>query len=290
MKKLNTSWQVKLMFASTLILFATTSAVAQENWGSGDEWRGQYKIGDKVQFSVSGNASDFQTCTVTENSPQAVMRVKCENFKQWSAGSYIVYGKNYIRPQQATKTANNKRQSQNDNDSQNEWTGGEEWRKEFEVGDKIQFSISGKAADFQPCTVAENNPQAVMRVKCAAFKQWEAGTYIVHSEENVRLTNTKSTNENNPNKNPTKPTTANSSGLKAGEYACYGSGGRIMIGLGFKVLSGNRYTDLEGGNPGTFVISGDTVKFRSGHLDGQTGRDLRNYSFTIGKQAQCEPF
>ena len=58
MKKLNTSWQVKLMFASTLILFATTSAVAQENWGSGDEWRGQYKIGDKVQFSVSGNRSE----------------------------------------------------------------------------------------------------------------------------------------------------------------------------------------------------------------------------------------
>ncbi len=78
--------------------------------------------------------------------------------------------------------------------------------------------------------------------------------------------------------------------LKVGEYACYGSGGRIMIGLGFKVLPSNRYTDLDGKESGTFSISGTTVTFSGGHLDGQTGRNLRNYKFTIGAQAECEPF
>lgn len=62
-----------LVFAAIAIfsfLFVTnSSAFAQENWKSGDDWRGQYKISDKVQFSISGNTSDFQVCTVSENSP-----------------------------------------------------------------------------------------------------------------------------------------------------------------------------------------------------------------------------
>jgi hypothetical protein len=85
-------------------------------------------------------------------------------------------------------------------------------------------------------------------------------------------------------------TPVTSSALKLGEYACYGSGGRIMIGLGFKVLPGNRYTDLDNRESGTFSITGDGVTFHGGHLDGQTGRNLRNYKFTIGAQADCEPF
>lgn len=84
--------------------------------------------------------------------------------------------------------------------------------------------------------------------------------------------------------------TTNGESLKIGEYACTGSGGRILIGLGFKVLSGNRYTDLDNTTSGTFSIEGSTVKFRGGHLDGQIGRDLRNYAFTIGTAAHCEPF
>ena len=66
--------------------------------------------------------------------------------------------------------------------------------------------------------------------------------------------------------------------------------GTLLIGLGFKVQSGNRYTDLDNKERGTFSISGDTVTFRGGHLDGQVGRELRNYRFRIGKQADCEPY
>ena len=78
-------------------------------------------------------------------------------------------------------------------------------------------------------------------------------------------------------------------GLKLGEYACYGSGGSILIGLGFKVLSGNRYTDLDGKEHGTFSISSDNVTFRGGHLDGQVGTNLKDYKFNI-HSASCEPF
>lgn len=292
MKRLSLNWQSKLAFAAAMIglfLFgANIWAIAQEDWERGDEWRGQYTVGGKVPFSISGNASDYQTCTVTENSPQGVMRVKCEAFKQWTAGNYIVYGKGNIRPKQSATTVSNS-QTQNGNETQTKWDNGDEWRGEFKAGDKIQFSISGKATDLQTCTVTENDPQAVMRVKCDAFKQWKAGTYIVYSESNVRPTKTKQAIEDS-NKKTTKQPGSSSSRLKVGEYACYGSGGRIMIGLGFKVLAGNRYTDLEGGNPGSFVIAGDTVKFRGGHLGGQTGRDLRSFNFTIGANAGCEPF
>lgn len=79
-------------------------------------------------------------------------------------------------------------------------------------------------------------------------------------------------------------------GLKIGEYACYGSGGTLLIGLGFKVLAGGKYTDLDNKNAGTYVVSGANVTFRGGHLDGQKGKDLKDYKFTLGTMAGCEPF
>lgn len=85
-----------------------------------------------------------------------------------------------------------------------------------------------------------------------------------------------------------RPTTT-SDGLKLGEYACYGAGGQLLIGLGFKVQAGNRYTDLDGGNSGTFSINDDTVRFHGGHLDGQVGKNLRDYKFQIN-QIDCGPF
>ena len=78
-------------------------------------------------------------------------------------------------------------------------------------------------------------------------------------------------------------------GLKLGEYACYGSGGQLLIGLGFKVVSASRYTDLDAKSAGTFSINGDTVTFHGGHLDGQVGENLKDYKFTI-HSVSCEPF
>ena len=39
---------------------------------------------------------------------------------------------------------------------------------------------------------------------------------------------------------------AGAAGLYPGEYACAGSGGTILIGLGFKLLANGTYTDLNG--------------------------------------------
>ena len=78
-------------------------------------------------------------------------------------------------------------------------------------------------------------------------------------------------------------------GLKLGEYACYGSGGQLLIGLGFKVVANNRYTDLDNKEHGTFSINDDTVTFHGGHLDGQVGTDLKDYKFNI-HSVSCEPF
>jgi hypothetical protein len=309
-KGTNLNWQKQLLFAAlasvAVLLVAIPPIMAQDQWDKGDEWRAQYKVGDSVQFSISDRASDFQKCKVSSNEPGVPMRVECDAFKQWMAGSYIVYGKSSIRSMKdaETKTETKKEPASNTNSklgskqtsAQKKWDSGDEWRGEFEVGDKIQFSISGRSADFQTCTVVENDPDRVMRVKCDAFKQWEAGSYIVHAKYYVRTKNDgpnrkepePAFNKDNPNKgNPNKQAPA---GLKVGEYACYGVGGRIMIGLGFKVLPDNRYKDLDGKNSGSFSVVGDTVRFRGGHLDGQTGRNLRGHSFTIGKQAECEPY
>jgi hypothetical protein len=63
--------------------------------------------------------------------------------------------------------------------------------------------------------------------------------------------------------------------LQAGEYACAGSGGRILIGLGFKLRADGTYTDLGGKSPGRVVYNGSNITFVGGHLDGQVGRNVR---------------
>jgi hypothetical protein len=159
----------------------------------------------------------------------------------------------------------------------------------FAVGDRVEIEASGH---WVPCVVAENHPDAIMRVSCEEYPALSraAGVYTVDRDNPraVRKATGKVGKSTTPA--PTPRRAAGPAGLKVGEYACYGSGGRILAGLGFKVLPGNRYTDLEGGNAGSFSLSGTTVTFRGGHLGGQTGRDLRGHSFTLGAQAECEPY
>lgn len=78
--------------------------------------------------------------------------------------------------------------------------------------------------------------------------------------------------------------------LKTGEYACYGSGGRPMIGLAFKVLPGGRYTDLDGKEKGRYVITGDKVVFKGGHMASIEGKNYKQGRFRAGSMASCEPY
>ena len=159
----------------------------------------------------------------------------------------------------------------------------------FAIGDRVEIEASNH---WVPCVVSENQPPSVMRVQCEEYPSLSrgAGAYTVDRDNPSAVRH--ATGETGPIPAPPPPPrqVAGPAGLKVGEYACYGSGGRLMIGLGFKVLSPDRYEDLDGGNAGSFSVSGTTVTFRGGHLDGQTGRNLRGHTFTIARQADCEPY
>src|SRR5438270_487298 len=47
---------------------------------------------------------------------------------------------------------------------------------------------------------------------------------------------------------------AGAANLATGEWACYGTGGRILIGLGFRIVNAGSYTDLDHKNPGTYGL------------------------------------
>ena len=49
---------------------------------------------------------------------------------------------------------------------------------------------------------------------------------------------------------------AGAAGLQPGEYACAGSGGTILIGLGFRLRADGTYTDLDGKSAGRVVFDG----------------------------------
>jgi hypothetical protein len=79
---------------------------------------------------------------------------------------------------------------------------------------------------------------------------------------------------------------AGAAGLQPGEYACAGSGGTILIGLGFRLRADGSYTDLDGKSAGRVVFDGSNVRFVGGHLDGEVGRNVRGNNFEI-HSASC---
>jgi len=82
------------------------------------------------------------------------------------------------------------------------------------------------------------------------------------------------------------------SALPTGEWACYGAGGRLLIGLGFRLQAGGTYTNLDNRNKGTYnyQAAAGTIAFSGGHLAGQTGRNYHNHHFDLSSTVGCEPF
>lgn len=81
-----------------------------------------------------------------------------------------------------------------------------------------------------------------------------------------------------------------SAAIATGEWACYGAGGRALIGLAFRVNGDGTYTDLDGKSRGTYALdaAAGTLSFRGGHLDGQVGHAMGGGRFNIGTTT-CEP-
>ncbi len=93
-----------------LLCAATSLSVAQENWEPGDEWRGAYKEGDRVQLKITDGM--WQTGTVIGNNPVSAMRLDCEEYVEPAPGTYRRAGGIYtntsktdIRPFRAVDTA-----------------------------------------------------------------------------------------------------------------------------------------------------------------------------------------
>jgi len=180
------------------------------------------------------------------------------------------------------------------------------WWSNYKVGDRVMFSVSERKEDLQPCVVVETHPQSGLRVQCEAFKHWGAGTYIVYHQNNLGGAPDQAQRPTGaagpatapvpaPAPAPTPPAApppaaAGTGPLKPGEYACYGSGGTLLIGLGFKLAADGRYTDLEGQNPGRVTVSGGSVIFEGGTLGGKTGRRLDGSRFVLGYATTCEPW
>lgn len=154
---------------------------------------------------------------------------------------------------------------------------------------KVVVKTAPVAAEQLPQVQAAKSVVKAAKTASSEVEKEEGNkTKKTEKDEDTPLENP--TTESQRNSKPPKQNGGTASGLKIGEYACTGSGGRIMIGLSFKVLSGNRFTNLDDDQSGTFTITGDTVKFSGGHLDGITGRNLKDYWFVVGTQASCGPY
>ena len=88
------------------------------------------------------------------------------------------------------------------------------------------------------------------------------------------------------------PAAAPAAELHIGEWACYGTGGRLMAGMGFRLQPNGAYVDLDNKRAGRYTHNkaAGTITFQGGFLDGQTGRSLKPNSFQISNTVSCEPW
>jgi hypothetical protein len=86
------------------------------------------------------------------------------------------------------------------------------------------------------------------------------------------------------------PATARGNAPAIGEWACYGTGGRRL--LGFTLQRGGTYLDGDGARAGTYAhdAAAGTVTFRGGAMDGQVGRNVRANGFALSRTVTCEPW
>ena len=91
---------------------------------------------------------------------------------------------------------------------------------------------------------------------------------------------------------PVKNAGTKKSTLYIGEYAAYGTGGRLMAGMGMTLLAGNRYYDLDKQRGGSYTYNAQagTISFNGGFLSGQTGKNVGTTGFDISATVHYEPW
>lgn len=275
-----------------LVLGATITACQP-----GEAQESTYRVGERVELQASGD--HWQSCVVTDPGSQyAVMRLRCDPYDApgYSRGGGV-YNESYNstgvrRPAQAGNpvAAAPGRAGLPRNSTGGAGTGSR--ATGYHVGQAVEVEASGH---WVPCTISSIDQAGglpMIRTYCPEYPALSraAGTYIVHNNETgLRPATGRIGRAPEPVAAPVNRSPAGRGGsLPLGEYACYGSGGSIMIGLGFRLTGSSSYTDLDGASRGTYTISGTNISFRGGHLDGQTGRDIEGKGFRIGSQATCE--
>jgi len=97
-----------------------------------------------------------------------------------------------------------------------------------------------------------------------------------------------------PGKTPaaTPDHTKQASGLYIGEYAGYGSGGRLLIGMGFTLMQDGSYYNLDKKEGGTYTYDPQkaTISFKNGFLNGQVGKNVKPTGFDLTNTIHCEPW
>jgi hypothetical protein len=80
--------------------------------------------------------------------------------------------------------------------------------------------------------------------------------------------------------------------LHIGEWACYGTGGRLLGGLAFTLRADGSYLDGDKKPSGRWVrdVAAGNITFRGGHLAGQSGSKLTAQSMTLSNTVSCEPW
>ncbi len=82
------------------------------------------------------------------------------------------------------------------------------------------------------------------------------------------------------------------SNLYIGEYACYGTGNRLMAGMGFTLKSNKTYVDLDNRRGGTYTYNAKnaTIAFTGGFLSGQVGKNVKPTGFQISNTVTAAPW
>ncbi|RYD53859.1 MAG: hypothetical protein EOP60_09365 [Sphingomonadales bacterium] len=254
-----------------------------------------YQVGDQVELKASGN--HWQKCIVTDpGSDERVMRMRCEPYQ---GAGYSRGGGVYVEspnstsvrkaaPEQpAQQPAQQPQPAAPPAEAAAPASGGG-----YQVGQAVEIEAS---KHWVPCTVSDiqmYGDQPMIRVRCTAYPALSrgAGVFIVHDAVNGIRPATGQTGPAPEAAAPERAGPGPGSSLRTGEYACYGSGGRIMAGLKFNITGPASYTDAYGA-AGRYRITGTTVNFTGGALGGMTGYNLKsNNSFTMGSQASCEYF
>ncbi len=80
--------------------------------------------------------------------------------------------------------------------------------------------------------------------------------------------------------------------LYIGEYASYGTGGHLLIGMGFTLLQNGTYYNLDKKQGGSYTYNAQqaTISFKGGFLNGQVGKNVKTTGFDLSETIHCEPW